>query len=361
MRFGYWTPIFGGWLRNVEHEGIPVDFGYAAELARYAEQHGFDVTLVPELNLNDIKGIAAPSLEAWTVATALAALTEKIEVMTAIRPGYHLPAVTAKQVATLEHISSDRFSLNVVSAWWEQEAKQYGGIFSAHDDRYARTEEFVAILRGLWERDGFDFAGDYYRVDDAHLQPKPARAPVIYAGGESPAGKAAITRFADAYLTHGGTVDELRVKIGEMRGRREDAGLTPFQHFGMAAYIIVRDTEKEAQAELERITDVSAGPAYESYQDFISQSHLEQLPDLRDYSVSNRGLRPNFIGTPEQVAERILAFQDAGLDTLLLQASPQREELERVAEQVIPLVNSGATDASAHALTAAGAGLGSAS
>jgi FMNH2-dependent dimethyl sulfone monooxygenase len=86
---------------------------------------------------------------------------------------------------------------------------------------------------------------------------------------------------------------------------------------------------------------VSEGPAYESYQDFISKSQLEHAPDLRDYSVSNRGLRPNLVGTPEQVAERILAFEAVGVDTLLLQASPQLEELERVARDVIPLVRAG--------------------
>ncbi|WP_375388120.1 LLM class flavin-dependent oxidoreductase [uncultured Amnibacterium sp.] len=338
MRFGYWTPIFGGWLRNVEDEGMPVSFGYAAELARFAEANGFDVTLVPELNLNDIKGVAAPSLEAWAVAAALAAVTERIEIMAAVRPGFHLPAVTAKQAATIGRISGGRFTLNVVSAWWEQEARQYGGVFSAHDDRYRRTEEFVAILRGLWNRDGFDLDGAFYRIEGAHLQPKPDPLPVIYAGGESEAGKTSITRFADAYLTHGGTPDELRVKVADMRERREAAGGAPFSSFGMAAYVIVRDTEREAQAELSRITDVSAGPAYESYQDFIAKSQLEHRPDLRDYSVSNRGLRPGLVGTPEQVAERILEFEAAGVDTLLLQASPQREELERLARDVIPLV-----------------------
>lgn len=339
MRFGYWTPIFGGWLRNVGDEGIPVSFDYVAELARFAETNGFDVTLVPELNLNDIKGVAAPSLEAWAVAAALAAVTDRIEIMAAVRPGFHLPAVTAKQAATIDQIAGGRFTLNVVSAWWEQEAKQYGGVFSAHDDRYRRTEEFVSVLRGLWARDGFDFAGDFYRVEGAHLQPKPSTPPVVYAGGESEGGKASITRFADAYLTHGGTPDELRAKIAEMRRRRAQAGGAPFSSFGMAAYIIVRDTEREAQAELARITDVSAGPAYESYQDFVSKSQLDHRPDLRDYSVSNRGLRPGLVGTPEQVAERIREFQDAGVDTLLLQASPQREELERVARDIIPVVN----------------------
>jgi FMNH2-dependent dimethyl sulfone monooxygenase len=106
----------------------------------------------------------------------------------------------------------------------------------------------------------------------------------------------------------------------------------------MAAYAIVRDTEAEADAELARITDVSQGAAYESYQDFIAQSHLEHQPDLRDYSVSNRGLRPGFVGTPRQVADRILEFEAVGVDTLLLQFSPQVEEMERFARDVIPLV-----------------------
>jgi dimethylsulfone monooxygenase len=339
VRFGYWTPLFGGWLRNVRDEGIPVDFGYAARLAQTLEHSGFDVTLVPELNLNDIKGVAAPSLEAWVVASALAAVTQRIEIMAAIRPGFHLPAVAAKQAATIDRISEGRFTLNVVSAWWEQEAKQYGGVFSAHDDRYDRSEEFVSILKQLWSTDGVDFDGKYYQLRGTYLQPKPCSPPLIYAGGESGPGKSAITRFADAYLTHGGTPVELSAKIAEMRTRREEAGLPPFRHFGMAAYIIVRDTEREAQAELDRITNVTEGPAYESYQEFISQSHLEQLPNLRDYSVSNRGLRPNFVGTPAQVAARIREFEAAGVDTLLLQASPQLTELERVARDVIPLVN----------------------
>ena len=338
MRFGYWTPIFGGWLRNVEDENTPVTYEHVRDIARTAEEVGFEVTLIPELNLNDIKGPDAPSLEAWVVAAALAGVTEKLEIMAAIRPGYHLPAVTAKQAATIDHISHGRFTLNVVSAWWAQEAKEYGGIFTEHDDRYARSTEFVEILRGLWSRTPFSFAGQYYTVEGTHLEPKPGVVPRIYAGGESDAGKAAITNFADAYLTHGGTVAELATKIGEMRRRREAQGKPPFESFGMAAYGIVRDTDEEAQAEVDRITDVSAGPAYHSYQDFISKSQLEQQVSLKDYSVSNRGLRPNLVGTPDQVAARILEFEEAGLDVLLLQFSPHLPEMRRFAEQVIPRV-----------------------
>ncbi|RPE82477.1 FMNH2-dependent dimethyl sulfone monooxygenase [Curtobacterium sp. PhB137] len=338
MRFGYWTPLFGGWLRNVDNENMPVTFDYVKRLAQRAERIGFDLTLVPELNLNDIKGTAAPSLEAWSLAAAIAATTERLEIMAAMRPGYHLPAVTAKQAATIDDISCGRFTFNVVSAWWAEEAKQYGGIFSEHDDRYKRTAEFVEVMKGMWRETPYSFSGEYYDIENAHLEPKPRVTPRIYAGGESEAGKAAITGYADAYVTHGGTVEELRTKIAEMKQRRIDAGLPPFEAFGMAAYVIVRETEEEAQAELARITDVQHGNAYESYQDFISKSQLEHIPSLEDYSVSNRGLRPGFVGTPAQVAARIKEFEDAGVDTLLLQFSPQLEEMDRFGEQVIPLV-----------------------
>jgi len=107
----------------------------------------------------------------------------------------------------------------------------------------------------------------------------------------------------------------------------------------MAAYIIVRDSASQAQRELERITNVQPGsPGYHNYNDWIANTQLEQQLSLMDYSVSNRGLRAGLVGTPEYVADRIREFEAAGVDLLLLQCSPQLEEMERVAEQVMPLV-----------------------
>ena len=93
MRYGYWLPVFGGWLRNVEDEGMEASWDYVRRLARRSEQIGYDLTLVAELNLNDIKGIEADSLEAWTAASALAAVTERLELMVAVRPTFHPPAI----------------------------------------------------------------------------------------------------------------------------------------------------------------------------------------------------------------------------------------------------------------------------
>lgn len=340
MKFGFWLPIFGGWLRNVEEEHMPPTFDYAKKVVQAAEKWGYDTTLIAELYLNDIKGPERDSLEAWSTAAGLAAVTEKIEIMTAIRPGFHNPAVAAKMAANIDQISNGRFTLNVVSAWWAEEARQYGGAFTEHDERYDRTEEFLQVMKGLWTEDTFSFKGKFYDFEGTNLQPKPVQRPnpILYAGGESPRGKETIVDHCDAYVMHGGTLEEIERKIADMQKRRANAGKTPFQSFGMAAYIVCRDTEEEVQAELARITDVKESSAYAGYDDFISKSQLEQQVELMDYSVSNRGLRPNLIGTPEQIAERIIAFEKAGLNLLLLQFSPQLEEMERFSQQVMPLV-----------------------
>src|SRR5258708_4392406 len=337
MRYGYWLPVFGGWLRNVADENMQATWAYVKRLAQRSEQIGFDVTLLAELNLNDIKGVDAPSLDAWSTAAALAAVTERIELMVAVRPTFHLPALLAKQAANIDHISGGRLTLNVVSSWWADEARKYGVGFEQHDDRYARTAEWLDVLNGVWSQDHFSFSGKYYRVEDNVLEPKPVSKPrpTLYAGGESPAAKDLIAEKCDAYLMHGDPPDRVREKIADLRERRARRNLPPLK-FGVAGYAIVRDTEREAQDELRRITDVQQSAAgYANYQQWLAGTQLEQRVSLEDYSVSNRGLRSGLVGTAEQVAERVAKFEAAGVDLLLLQFSPQHEEMDRFANTVI--------------------------
>src|SRR5919106_1494313 len=134
MRYGYWLPVFGGWLRNVEDEGMEASWEYVKRLAQRSEQIGYDLTLVAGVFFNHIKGIDAPALEAWSTAAALAAVTERLELMVAVRPTFHQPAIFAKQAANLDNISNGRLALNVVSSWWSDEARRYGVQFDAHDD-----------------------------------------------------------------------------------------------------------------------------------------------------------------------------------------------------------------------------------
>ncbi|HEY2115305.1 MAG TPA: LLM class flavin-dependent oxidoreductase, partial [Candidatus Angelobacter sp.] len=277
------------------------------------------------------------SLDAWSTAAALAAVTHRLELMVAVRPTFHNPALLAKQAANIDHISNGRVSLNVVSSWWADEARKYGVQFDQHDDRYARTSEWLDVVDQAWKHDHVNYAGKYYKVEDLVLQPKPVSRPrpVIYAGGESEAAKNLISQKCDAYVMHGDPPEKIREKVRDLSARRERWGLPPMQ-FGVAAYAIVRDTEREAQEELRRITDVQQNAAgYQNYQQWLANTQLEQRVSLQDYSVSNRGLRSGLVGTPEQVAERIAEFEDAGADLLLLQFSPQLEEMERFSRQVI--------------------------
>lgn len=340
MRFGYWLPVFGGWLRNVPDEGMEASWDYVRRLAQRSEQIGFDVTLVAELNLNDIKGAEAPSLDAWSTAAALAAVTERLELMVAVRPTFHPPALLAKQAANIDRISGGRLTLNVVSSWWAGEAKQYGVEFDQHDARYARTAEWLAVVSGMWSAPRFSLAGRYYRVEEAILEPKPVARPrpTIYAGGESEAAKQLIARDCDAYLMHGDPPERVAAKVADMRARRAGLNLAPLT-FGVAGYVVCAGTEAAARAEVARITDVRQSAAgYANYQDWLANTQLEQRVSLEDYSVSNRGLKAGLVGTPEQIAERIGEFQRAGVDLLLLQFSPQHEEMERFAAEVMPLV-----------------------
>ena len=337
MRYGFWLPVFGGWLRNIDDEQMPATWEYVSGLCQQAEQLGYDLTLIAELNLNDIKGVEAPSLDAWSTAAALAAVTDRLELMVAVRPTFHSPALFAKQAANIDRISQGRLALNVVSSWWEQEARMYGVDFERHDDRYGRTAEWLEVVSGVWSNRSYSHAGRYYKTEDTVLEPKPVRLPrpPIYAGGESEAAKNLIAQKCDAYVMHGDSPARVAARIADMRERRHRSGLQPMQ-FGVAAYAFTRDSERDVQQELQRITDVKQNAkGFANYQQWLQGTQLEQQMSIQEYSVSNRGLRSGLVGTPGQLQEQIGRFEEAGVDLLLLQFSPQLEEMEQFSQRVI--------------------------
>ncbi len=337
IRFGYWMPVFGGWLRNVEDERMAASWPYVRDLAVRSEEIGYDLSLIAELNLNDIKGVRAPALDAWSTAAALAAVTRRLELMVAVRPTFHLPTLLAKQAANIDRISDGRLALNVVSSWWEEEARMYGVPFDAHDARYARTSEWLDVVDGVWSNPSFSYAGQYYRADHTVLEPKPLRRPrpPIYAGGESEAAKSLIAAKCDAYVMHGDPPERVAEKVRDMTARRAALGRPPLG-FGVAGYACVRATEAEAAEEVRRITNVrSSAAGFANYEQWLAGTQLERSMSIEEYSVSNRGLRSGLVGTPASVREQVARFEAAGVDLLLLQFSPQREEMERFADEVI--------------------------
>ncbi len=351
LRFGYWMPMFGGWLRNVEDEGMEPTWRYVRNLAVRSEEIGFDVTLLAELNLNDIKGPEEPSLDAWSTAAALAGVTRSLELMVAVRPTFHHPALLAKHAANIDHISGGRLSLNVVSSWWKDEALQYGVPFDDHDARYARTAEWLDVIDGLWTKPRFSYDGRLYSIHDAILEPKPLQKPhpLIYAGGESDAAKDLIARRADAYVMHGDPPERLAPKIDDMRRRREAlAPEKPPLVFGVAGFVVCRESDAEVRAEIARITNVNAtARGFSNYEQWLAGTKLEQKVSLEDYSVSNRGLRTGLIGNAQRIADTLDDLHRIGVTVTLLQFSPQMEEMERFAEQVISIYDTNRNHAAA--------------
>jgi len=358
MRYGFWLPVFGGWLRNIDDEQMPATWDYVRDLTVRAEDLGYDLTLIAELNLNDIKGPESDSLDAWSTAAALAAVTKKLELMVAVRPTFHNPALLAKQAANIDRISNGRLTLNVVSSWWKDEALKYGIPFDEHDERYARTSEWLDVLNNCWSQQHTTFSGKFYNVDDNILSPKPypqrtyskapslttnhsplTTRPTLYAGGESETAKNLIAAKCDTYLMHGDDPTTIASKIADMKQRRAKHPELPPLIFGVTGYCIVRDSESEANSEVERITaqpDPTQSPAgFANFQQWVTGSQLEKKISLRDYSVSNRGLQSGLIGTPEQVKQRLADFEGAGCSLVLLQSSPQHEEMARFSAQVM--------------------------
>ena len=115
MRYGYWMPVFGGWLRNVEDENMEASWDYVKRLARRSEEIGFDLSLIAELNLNDIKGVDAPSLDAWSTAAALTAVTNTLEFMVAA-VGISMAMLRTRRPTSVEPAS--RRMQETLAGWW---------------------------------------------------------------------------------------------------------------------------------------------------------------------------------------------------------------------------------------------------
>ncbi len=266
-------------------------------------------------------------------------MTESLELMIAVRPTFHLPALLAKQAANIDHISGGRVSLNVVSSWWSEEAKKYGVHFDQHDDRYARTSEWLDVVDAAWKQNHFSYSGKYYSVQDLVLEPKP-----VSQAASDDLCRRGIGSCEGVDLAEVRCVRDARGFAGA-RGGEDSRFVGAARTQGAAADAIwcggvchrARERARGESGELARITDVKQNAAgYQNYQDWLANTQLEQRVSLEDYSVSNRGLRSGLVGTPQQVADRIGEFEKAGADLLLLQFSPQMEEMERFADSVIP-------------------------
>ncbi len=325
----------------------PATLGYLAAVARAAEQSGFTGVLTP---------VGAGCPDPWVVCSALAASTERLEFLVALRPGFALPTLVAQQAATFQQLTGGRLRLNVVTGGDPVEQRAYGD-FLDHDARYARTGEFLDVLRRSFRGVPFDFAGEHVRVEGAGLT-SPSAPPQVYLGGASPAAEDVTARFVDTYLTWGEPPGLVGARLDRVREKAAAAGREV--RFGIRLHVVSRDTPEEAWGEADRMLAGMSPEAIAATQerfarmDSVGQARmtalhggsagngarsLEVAPNLwAGIGLVREGAATALVGSHEQVAERIEEYARLGFDEFILSGYPHLEEAWRVGEEVLPLV-----------------------
>jgi len=258
-------------------------------------------------------------------------------------------------------LSHGRIAVNIVSGWFRNEFTAIGEHWLDHDERYRRSEEFIRALRGIWTQDDFTFAGDFYRFRNYSMNPKPINPqPEIFQGGSSRAARDMAARVSDWYLTNGNTPVEIKKQADDIHAKAAANGHQV--KLAVNAFAIVRESEAEAQAVLDEII-AKANP--EAVRGFAGQvkNAGQASPEgegnwakssFNDLIQYNDGFRSNLIGTPRQVAQRILDLKDAGAELVLLGFLHFQEEVEFFGREVIPLVRKLEAERKQAALSTAG-------
>ena len=326
MRLGLWAPLPHTILPEpvltealqelgTTGVGLPVDrsFAFVLDVVRRAEVLGFDITLVAER-------LVARDLEAWVVSSALAALTSRIEIMTAVHPGIVAPQVVAKMGASLDRLSGGRFAVNVVPGRRVEEFDFYGngGWLTDTVQRYRRMDEFITVMTGLWTQERLDFKGEFYVVEGGRLATRVMRRPrpPVYAASGSDAGKDIIARCCDTWFvsvepglaayTH--NLRQIATDIADMRRRAAAHGRT--LGFGLSTQVLCGETQ-EAAEEGRRRARCYAG---------------------RECCREGDRCRPRRDALASS-ADRIRRYEDCGIDCLMLQFHPMQQGLEQFARR----------------------------
>ena len=345
IRFAYWVPnVSGGLVVSKIEQRTSWDLDYNIKLAQIAEASGFDYALS---QIRFTAGYGAEfQHEPVAFSHALLAATKRLKVIAALLPGPWNPAVAAKQLSTIDQLTGGRVAINVVSGWFKGEFTAIGEHWLEHDERYRRSEEFIRALKGIWTTDSFTFRGDFYRFSDYTLQPKPLQRPhpEVFQGGSSRAARDMAARVSDWYFTNGNTVEGIRAQVEDLRAKAAAEGRSV--KIGVNAFVIARDTEEEARAVLAEIIDKADPEAVNAFGAAVTQAGKASPEGEGNWAKStfedlvqyNDGFKTNLIGTPQQIADRIVALKAVGVDLILTGFLHFQEEVEYFGKHVLPRV-----------------------
>lgn len=345
IEFGYWAPNLGTSLVATRISNrTRGTFAANREYAQIAEDNGFKYTLLATRFVSSLEGNEG-TYDSMVMAAGIAAVTTQLVPIVAVATGLAHPAIVAKQLVTLDEISQGRAAINVVSGWLKDEYTALGEPWLEHGERYRRTEEFIQVLRATWADRQAEYAGDFFRLRNADFRPKPLSGTIpVFQGGNSVAAREMAARQSDFYFMNGAPLESLREHITHVRALAAQQNRTV--RFAVNAFVIARPTEEQARAVLEDIIENAdteiierfrknvqqAGQATSEKKGMWSDSRFEDLIQFND------GFKTGLIGTPQQIAERIVALAKIGVDMLLTGFLHYEDELMEFGQQVIPLV-----------------------
>ncbi|MGI2033884.1 FMNH2-dependent alkanesulfonate monooxygenase [Rhizobium panacihumi] len=323
----------------------PADPGYFREIAKAADRLGYSGVLIPT---------GAACEESFILAADLAAHTEKLKFLVAIRPGVASPAYYARMASTLDRVSGGRLLLNIVVGGSAQELAG-DGIFLPHDERYLHADEFFQVFNPLIETGSAHLDGKYIKAHHADLGLPPVQQPrpPIYFGGSSDSAIDFSAGIIDKYLTWGEPPAQVEEKIAKVR--KAAAALGREVTFGIRLHFIVRETDEEAWEAADRLisklsdeTIAAAQEVFAKNSDSVGQARmvalhngrrdrLEVSPNLwAGVGLVRSGAGTALVGSAKTVAARLREYQDLGIDTVIASGYPHLEEAYRVSELLFP-------------------------
>jgi alkanesulfonate monooxygenase len=341
-RFGVWALVSGA-TGSLFHPDDPADASWERNknLILEAEALGFDSTLVAQ-HLFHVRDDNRDQLETWTACAALAAITSKIEIIAAIKPGLFHPAVLAKMATQIEEISHGRFAINLVNAWYKPEFERSGIAFPPHDARYAYGAEWLRIVRALMAGETVTYQGEHFRLENFKLRPagRYRPRPPIYAGGESEPARQLAAEATDVWFLNGQPLDTIKTLIADVTARPR-AG--PPLRYAMSSFVIARPTEAEARAAHDYALNLAEqdAPLLQKTLAGADAANVMFKPlgsGEKPQIGTNGGTEAGLVGSYDQVAERIAAFHRAGIELFMLQFQPCEPDMRRFAAEVRPRV-----------------------
>lgn len=335
LQFGIWAPVCGGWLRviNPERNWSISDL---VELAVQADRVGYDFYYIPEHYLNAVHGPDHDVTDAWLTAGAVSLATQEIKIVTAVQPGFKLPAVVAKLSAALQNQpGGGRFGLSGIAGWWQLEVESYGDVWLSHGDRYARLEEYLQIIRGLWTTADFNYRGKYYTITQGILAERPTPLPLVFIAGESERAIDLAARLGDYLFINADDVEKTAALVEKVKRWASDRYQRQIQ-VAMSAFAIVRPTRVEAESRLDKIYRAADTRKIRYFQQQIDANAVAHNKlDIGQTIEANLGLSARFVGDPQTVIRRLRDYESIGVDLIIFKFESTREDALYFHQQVI--------------------------